>query len=229
MAKKRSSKQRQQARQRKAERRKKRARSRRSHPFLFTLGRRGQLQKAGQWPLYECWLTKEWNQEAMLVQILIARRSPIGEIALGAFLVDLGCLGVKNAYGVVTSMVKYRQVRDRMRANQEMIKTDDLNLVAKIVREGIAYAKELGFKPHPDYRDAMLVLGDADPDACDVPVPLGGKDGRPFFIAGPYDNVKRIMNTLTRKLGPDGFTYLVPVDPGTEVFLAAEIDEEEDF
>jgi len=90
----------------------------------------------------------------------------------------------------------------------------DVNHVAKIIRETIAYAKELGFKPDSDYRSAMHVLGDADPDACDVPIQLGGADGRPLYFAGPHDNVSRILAKLTRKLGPDGFTYIAP--PGGE-------------
>ena len=65
----------------------------------------------------------------------------------------------------------------------------------------------------------MLVLGDADPDACDEVIPLG-KEGKPFFIAGPYDNVERIMSKLMRKLGPDGFTYIYPIGGDQEVFLA---------
>jgi hypothetical protein len=120
-------------------------------------------------------------------------------------------------------MQEYRELRDGMKANQDMIKAD-INLVAKIIREAIAYAGELGFKPHRDYRDAILVLGDADPEVCDEPIPLGGKDGKPFFVAGPYDNVDRIMSKLTRKLGPDGFTYIVPIGGDEEVFL---LDEDE--
>lgn len=104
----------------------------------------------------------------------------------------------------------------------------DLNLVAKIIREGIAYARELGFSPDPDYRDAMAVLGDADPDACPDEIPLGGKDGRPFFFAGPYDDVEAIMAQLTRVCGPDGFGFVVPIGPDTEVFLDDEAWEEED-
>ena len=114
-------------------------------------------------------------------------------------------------------MEEYRELRDGMKANQDMIEAD-INLVAKIIREAIAYAEELGFKPDPDYRDAMLVLGDADPDACDVPIPLG-KDGKPFFVAGPYDNVDQIMAKLTRKLGPEGFHFLVPLSGDEEFFL----------
>ena len=90
----------------------------------------------------------------------------------------------------------------------------DVNHAAKIILESIAYAKDLGFKPDPDYRYHRHVLGDADPDACDVPLQLGGADGRPLFFAGPYDNVSRILAKLTRKLGPDGFTYIAP--PGGE-------------
>ena len=154
----------------------------------------------------------------------MARRSPTGQIAVGTFLVDLGCLGVKNAFATLfDSQREYRrEFRADMMARQAMVKAD-LNLAAKIIREAIAYAGELGFKPHRDYRDAILVLGDADPDACDVPIPLG-KDGKPFFVAGPYDNVDRIMAKLERKLGPDGFTYIVPIGGDEEVFL---LDEDE--
>lgn len=171
---------------------------------------RSQLRASGSWPLYECLLSKEWQEESAITQILVARRSSSGQITIGMFLVDLGCLGVKSAFGKLVTRREYRQLRDGMMAHQPMIKAD-LNLAAKIIREAIAYAQDLGFKPDPDYRDARLVLGDADPNACDVPIPLGGKNGKPFFVAGPYDNVDRIMSKLMRKLGPDGFTYIVPI------------------
>jgi hypothetical protein len=217
---KRLSKRREKARQRKAARRKKRKASR----AAFQSSRRpprAMLRAAAKWPLFECWLTKEWQNESEIVQILVARRSPSGEIAVGSFLVDLGCLGVKSAFSRVTDHVSYRELRDGMKSSQDMIKTDDLNLVAKIIREGIAYAEELGFKPDPDYRQAMLVLGNADPEACDVPIPLG-KDGNPFFVAGPNDNVNQIVNKLTRKLGPDGFHYMVPLAGDEELFYLDE-------
>jgi len=183
------------------------------------LSPRGLLRASGDWPLHECLLVKEWQEEGAIIQILVARRSPSGQIAIGTFLVDLGCLGVKSAFGrLFDTRQEYEELRNDVMSRQDMIKAD-LNLVAKIVREGIAYAQDLGFKPDPDYRDAMLVLGDADPDACDVPIPLGGKDGKPFFIAGPYDNVDRIMAKLTRKLGPDGFHFLFPVSGDEEIFL----------
>jgi hypothetical protein len=138
------------------------------------------------------------------------------------FLVDLGCLGVKNAYGrAFGALGEYvTELRNSVLGNQEMVDAD-LNLAAKIIREGIAYARELGFSPNRDYRDAQIVLGDADPDACDEEIPLG-KDGKPFFVSGPYDNVERIIERLTRKCGPDGFHYLIGIGDSEEVFLDAE-------
>jgi len=211
-----SAKRRQKAYQRKAAKRKQKRIS--LGPRLT--GSRALLHTAGGWPLHECLLAKEWQEPGAIIQILIARRSPIGQIAVGTFLVDLGCLGVKSAFAAFfdSQRAYEQQLRNEMRARQAMVKAD-LNLAAKIIREAIAYAGELGFKPDPDYRDAMLVLGDADPEACEVLIPLGGKDGKPFFVAGPYDNVDQIMSKLTRKLGPDGFHFLVPLSGDEEFFL----------
>ena len=214
-----SAKRRQKARERKVAKRK----QKRASPQPRLPKGRALLRAAGGWPLHECLLNEAWQQPEESTQILVARRSPTGQIAVGTFLVDLGCLGVKNAFATLfDSQREYRrELCAEMMARQAMVKAD-LSLAAKIIREAIAYAGELGFKPHRDYRDAMLVLGGADPDACNVPIPLGGRDGKPFFIAGPYDNVDRIMAKLTRKLGPDGFTYLVPISGDEEVFLIDE-------
>jgi hypothetical protein len=208
-----SAKRRQKALQRKAAKRKQKRAS--SKPRLTG---RALLRAAGHWPLHECLLSKAWQQPEEITQILVARRSPTGQIGVGAFLVDLGCLGVKNAFAdLFDSQREYKKLRRELMEGQAMIKAD-LNLAAKIIHEAIAYAGELGFKPHRDYRDAMLMLGDADPEACDESIPLG-KDGKPFFVAGPYDNVDQIMSKLTHKLGPHGFHYLVPLSGDEEFFL----------
>lgn len=216
-------KKRQQARRRKAARRKRKRASRRvrsrAHPLL---------RVASRWSLHEVLLTRDWHEEGEIIQILVARRSGLGQIAAAAFLVDLGCLGVKSAFATLfNSQSEYEEtLRWDITSKQAMVPAD-LNLVAKIIREGVAYARTLGFTPDPDYRDAMLVVGDADPDACPDPIPLGGEDGRPMFIAGPYDDVEAIMAQLTKVCGPDGFTYFVPIGPATEVFLDDEAWDED--
>jgi hypothetical protein len=209
--------------QRKAVKRKKKRASRRSRRGVSPL-----LLMAGRWPLHEVLLTRDWQEEGQIVQILVARRSGLGQIASASFLVDLGCLGVKSAFAsLFDSAYEYEvKLRSRITLQQEMVEAD-LNLVAKIIREAIAYARRLGFQPDPDYRDAMLVLGDADPDACPDPIPLGGEEGKPLYIAGPYDDVDAIMAQLTKVCGPDGFTYLIPLGPDTEIFLEEDDWEDE--
>lgn len=190
------------------------------------------LTKTRNWPLHEALITQTWRDTENLIQILVSRRGPSGYLAVGAFMVDLGCLGVKSAYGRVVDSLTYAETRQKMTDNQRLIRAD-LNLVAKIVREAIAYAGELGFRPDPDYRAAMIVLGDADPDACDIEIPVGGSDGKPFYFAGPFDNWRQIIAHLTRKLGPDGFHYLVPLQaddlpPGIMLADADESENEDD-
>ena len=204
MAKK-SSQQRQKARQRKLER-KKQKRSQHSSSPARSGGGRILPHSAGEWPLLEAWLHKDWRDTAQINQILVARRGPVGQIGVGSFIVDLGCLGVKNAFGYQLDPAEYRNLLRDMKSRQDMVKAD-LNLVAKILREAIAYADSLGFKPHRDYGQAAPILGDADPDACAEDIPLG-QDGKPLYISGPYDNVDAIMAKLERAVGQDGFHYL---------------------
>jgi hypothetical protein len=45
---------------------------------------------------------------------------------------------------------------------------------------------------------------------------LGGKEGKPFFVAGPHDNADRIIRILERKVGHGNYNYFVPIgDPGS--------------
>jgi hypothetical protein len=172
-------------------------------------------------------LSEEWDREAALVQILIARQSSLGQIATGVFLVDLGCLGVKNAFArLFNSYADYQTERQRFQSSEPIVSAD-LNLAAKIIQESIAYARQFGFEPHPDSREAMWVLGQANPAACRESIPLGGPEGKPFFVAGPYDNVDKIIAKLTKAVGPDGFHYLMPLAPDTELFFDDEMDDED--
>ncbi len=55
----------------------------------------------------------------------------------------------------------------------------------------------------------MLDPPDAHPRVDHV---LFGKDGKPFYVSGPYDDERKIsfvINTLTRTCGEGNFDYLV--------------------
>jgi hypothetical protein len=208
----RNEKRRQQALQRKAVKRKQKqpALSRAAAPLTESAGPRRLPASVGRWPVHECLITRDWQQPGALVQILVARRAPSGAIGAGVFLVDLGCLGVKNAFGrLFATRAEYAHLRAGMANRQPMTKAD-LNLVAKVIRDGLAYADRFGFKPHRDYYQAWPVLADAQPDAVAAEVPLG-LEGKPYFVSGPYDNVPAILNRLTRAVGEGNFHFTIGI------------------
>lgn len=186
---------------------------------------RGAIRAASHWPLYECLISRSWQEPGELVQILIARDSPEGGIAAAGVLVDLGCLGVKDALShLFPTHREYEQFRRTYTSLQPMMKTD-LDLAAKVIREGIAYADSLGFKPHRDYYDAAPLLSGADPDACGTSVPLG-VNGKPFFISGPNDNVPRIMAQLDKAVGPGNAEFVIELQDPDEVTALEDVVED---
>jgi hypothetical protein len=176
---------------------------------------KGMLRQSSQWPLVECLISAEWQDPMQLTQLCVTRQSPSGDYAAGLFLLDKACLGAKNGYGrIFTSQGQYkRELRDSLMASQEMT-TCDVDMAAKIIEETIDYAQEIGFKPHKDIQQAFLVLGETHPEKyADLEVPLGGPEGKPFFVSGPYDDADRIIRILNRKLGEGNYDFILPIGP----------------
>ncbi len=176
------------------------------------------VRTAASWPVHEVLVARDWEDPMQITQVVVARRAPGGQVAAGVFLVDLACLGVKSAFArIFETPSDYRaELRDGLTERQEMIGVE-MDLAAKILGEAVTYARDLGFEPDPDYHTARLLLGDANPDACPAPVPLGGPNGKPFFVQGPNDNPGRVIRTLTTRLGPTGFEYMGESDIASEL------------
>jgi hypothetical protein len=160
------------------------------------------------WPVHECLVPGNWRSPGELIQLAITRRSDAGEFAAATFLVDLGCLGIKNANTMrFTDEADYQAYLESVPtiAPLEPISFD---LAAKIVRTAIDYAASLGFRPHRDYALAAPFLRDAQPDQADDDVPTG-LGGKPYFISGPYDNVRKIIEQLNRKVGEGNYNVMI--------------------
>jgi hypothetical protein len=89
------------------------------------------------------------------------------------------------------------------------------------VEGGVAYARELGFNPHPDYAVASQIFGDVDATACSTEFTYG-QEGKPFYRSGPNETAAQaqaIVEHLARRLGAEGFDYLITMvaPPGESV------------
>ncbi len=176
------------------------------------------LAAAAGYPILHCWVSRDlWDQG--LGWVCLSRELPNGSVAFGVFLVDRYCLGVKNAMADVVGRFTYdsKLVR-KMRADYE---TEDLQPAdaRKLVEAAVAYAEALGFHSHADYHKAKLIFGAIDPGKSSRTFEFG-KDGKPFFIAGPHDTPERsqyILRTLEAARGPGAYDFLVPIGGSTLV------------
>ena len=199
-------------RQKKLERRKaKQKAERRELARRDSQGMPLQLEQASAAPILHCGAMPEiW--EHGIGQVLLSRQRSDGQVAFASFLVDIYCLGVKNAMFGIGPRPRYdRDLYDKLTRQSKLIPLKP-ECARKLVEGAVRYALDLGFPPHEDYRTAKLIFGDISAEACTEEYTYG-KDGKPFFVAGPYDSPARceqILRTLKRHCGPEGHHFLIP-------------------
>ena len=180
------------------------------------------LEAAALWPVFECLISACWQDPTNLTHILVAKEPPFGGVICCVFLVDLACLGPKEAF--VTQFRTRGQYETEFRTimtNREPMIPVEYPLAAKVISESLRYARHLGFESPPQVSTALDALGPLDAAAaCQQEIPLGGKDGRPYYMAGPNDDADHIIATLTRTCGSGNFHFTIPGGPIPRDFFA---------
>jgi hypothetical protein len=198
-------------RQEKLMKQRRKAKARQKKQVALRTGSHGILQKARQFPLFDCQISADWKSDMGLVQVLIARQQPDGKIVYGLYLIDKFCLGLKNtSYNANISVEAYR--RDVVRGVQRTapMMSCSPELAHQFIYEAIDYAAQFGFKPQKDYKWSRLILEKRG--TLEEPHHLTfGKDGKPFYISGPYDNPQAIIAKLEKTAGPGNYDYLLQV------------------
>ena len=143
--------------------------------------------------------------------VVLARTLPSGRVGASFFLVDVWCLGVQDAFFRSNTAQKFA---DRMAASsqdQPVIEVDP-SVARKLLHDAVAYADSLGLAPSESFTEAEAIFG-GTPLATETFV--FGKEGKPFYMSGPNDSptrIRRILDTLVKRVGKDGFDFIVPVD-----------------
>jgi len=157
-------------------------------------------------PIAECWINPDWRQRG-LVTIVLARQHKNGCFTFASFLVDIFCLGLKQTMVAINeSPTEYYSTREHLFTTQQRVPVDYV-VAHNIIYGGIAYAEELGFKPEKDWVLTQYVL-EPDDDAVDLIDIEFGRNGRPFYIAGPYDKPAEVRQKLEKAVGADGFEFV---------------------
>lgn len=142
-----------------------------------------------------------------LGMVLVARTTGYKRFVVCTYLVDYWCLGLKDTMGEKKlNDIKYQQFLNMAyRGFPDGYCEITLEQAQAIVYGAIDYADGLGFKPHKDFQKTKDHLGTWNGQ----PKLTFGRQGKPYFIAGPYDNSDRIMQTLRQNVGEGNFDYLI--------------------
>lgn len=177
------------------------------------------LRQARSYPVYECLISESWQKdEPGLVQIVLARQQPGGDICFGVYLVDKLCLGLKNTFANANfSRSRYQdEILDRITGRSEM-KDCPLELAHQMIYESIDYAAQFGFEPNKDFALSQFMLQPRG--ELEEPYHLTfGKNGKPLYISGPHDNAQRIVRQLEKTAGPGNYDYIAMVGPFSDDF-----------
>ena len=160
-------------------------------------------------PVKRCFVRKDIFSEGIGTAI-VSRQIPNGHLGVGAYLLDVWCLGVKSTYFSILSEKEFLDRIKHIEVN-EPLETLHPSCARKIIEQCVEYSEKLGFKPHKDYKISRQLLLDLDPNVCPNQYTFGN-DGKPFYISGSNENqnqTKKIIEKLIRICGEGNFGYIV--------------------
>lgn len=168
-------------------------------------------KKARSLPIHECLVNEEW-QEQGFANLVIARIHTNGNITACIYLVDLYCLGVKDTHYLFNST--------RLNYHEKIGGNDKINytpisytLAHNIVYAGLEFAEEYGFKPHKDFTSITRFMLEEDTEDVEMIDIECGKDGKPFYVGGPFDDdlkIRKIVAQLEKTAGAGNYDYILP-------------------
>ena len=169
------------------------------------------IHRAAAGAIQHCRL-QETLFETGMGTLVVVRGAP-GETVLCTFLLDAYCLGIKD---VIVRPATLAQIETLLEGLEIEVPLQPVApaYARKLLHDLAAWAQSLGFAPHRDFAIAERILGDVDVASCHDTFTFGC-DGKPFYIAGPYDSpalVHQRMQRLSERVGSGRFDYILPVD-----------------
>ena len=144
--------------------------------------------------------------------LVVSRFKADGRVEAGFFLLDVFCLGVKDAgFHHFRSIADYQEglIGPFFPDGNPVRMTPEA--ARKLTEGAISYAKGLGFSPAADYKKASRVFGGITTANCDEQF-IFGKNGKPLYAQGLLESpacVERILRVLEARCGEGGYDYIL--------------------
>lgn len=165
------------------------------------------IRKARGFPFHESLVQESYYQGEGIATVLVSRQEPTGKFMVAIFLLDIFCMGIKSSsYRCHMTSQEYEELKE-LSNDPFGYRHEDLRFVHNLIYGALDYAEDLGFKPDYDFAVAEYVL---DPELVDEGINEieFGREGKPYYVAGPYDQADRIIKTLQNTVGDGNFDYL---------------------
>lgn len=167
------------------------------------------------WPVYECWVSTDLWEEG-IGYVIVVHKSNRDDIAMGVFLIDTFCLGIKNCFARLTNLYDYKAMLDRIWPSHENRKQVEPSYAATLIYKAKEYAQGMGLKPHADFSKAEKFLnGIIIENALKFNF---GKNGKPFYVQGPKEtqrDVKNILSQLETNVGQGNYDFMMTLSQPT--------------
>jgi len=180
----------------------------------------GRMQWASRFPVAKCLAGEGIQNGGGMGVIYLTRQISSGQIAMMFLLIDSFCLGLKDAGARFCTPTEFDELIDRA-GTAETLRPVAPEFARKLAEDAIAYAQSIGFSPHADYRKVAPLWGDIDASRCAETFTFG-LDGRPNFVAGPFDDDARqnfVFRRLCETVGEGNFGFIVSPDAAGESFF----------
>ena len=166
-------------------------------------------QKSRNLPVGRCYTFEGW-EEAGSFLIIISRQHTSGNITFCLYLVDLGCLGIKETYfhfnvppETMEEAIKKFEI-ENMALNEI-----PYELAHNIIHAAVDYARKYGFEPCKDFTSITCHFLEEETDKIpSMDIHCGGKSGKPiYFNTGSETPAreKQILAQLEKIAGEGNF------------------------
>ncbi|MBA3059533.1 MAG: SEC-C domain-containing protein [Gammaproteobacteria bacterium] len=141
------------------------------HPLVL-------LKKSAQYPLARCVVNDGWQEQGM-ANVFVVRQLTNGKFLCGVYLVDVLCLGVKDAF--FNANLSATAIDTMLNATGMPVVAIDYEDARSLILGSIEFASRHGYKPHRDWETAMPVV---EPDKPFNPKFEFGHQGQAIHISG---------------------------------------------
>jgi hypothetical protein len=184
------------------------------------------LEAVAKAPIYDCF-SAQGLFDTGIGYVGFSRRLQDGRVATSFFLLDVYCLGVKDALFRVAPKSEYEELKNEFTSRTPIVERSPA-YVRKLVEGAIEFALVFGLAPHRDYLVAKWIFGDVDPAECRE-VFAYGVGGKPRFIQGPHDSVARCHQIMSAIEPHGGDFVLIAASDGVPYEITNIDDDEWEF